>query len=74
MAKLKPLKPREVVRKLQQLGFQGPVAGGKHQRMIHPETGQIIPIPTHQGRDVGVGLIREIIRELGIGREKWMRL
>lgn len=74
MAKLTPLKPREVVRKLRRLGLQGPIPGGKHQRMVHPDTGQIIPIPMHQGCDIGVGLIREIIRELGIGREEWMRL
>lgn len=74
MAKLTPLKPRDVVRKLRRLGFQGPVPGGKHERMVHPRTGQIIPIPIHQGRDVGVGLIREIIQEVGISRDEWIRL
>jgi predicted RNA binding protein YcfA (HicA-like mRNA interferase family) len=74
MAKLTPLKPSAVVRKLRQLGFDGPLPGGKHQRMVHPETGQVIPIPTHKGKDVGVGLIREIIRELAISRDEWIDL
>jgi predicted RNA binding protein YcfA (HicA-like mRNA interferase family) len=42
--------------------------------MVHPETGQIIPVPMHKGRDVSVGLIREIIRELGISRQDWIKL
>lgn len=74
MAKLTPLKPQEIVRKLRRLGFEGPIPGGKHQRMVRPDTGQIIPIPVHHGRDVGVGLIRRIIQELGINRDEWLRL
>ncbi len=42
--------------------------------MVHPDTGQIIPIPTHKGKDVGIGLIRQIIRELGINRDEWIDL
>ena len=36
MSKLKPLKVKEVIRKLKMLGFVGPIAGGKHLRMVHP--------------------------------------
>ncbi|MBI3660688.1 type II toxin-antitoxin system HicA family toxin [Candidatus Acetothermia bacterium] len=74
MARLTPLKSHEVMAKLRQLGFIGPFSGGKHRRMIHPQTGKIIPIPVHRGKDVSVGLIREIIRELGISREEWLQL
>ncbi len=42
--------------------------------MVHPKTGKIIPIPMHKGRDVSIGLIREIIAELGISREEWLEL
>ncbi len=74
MARLTPLKPGAVVRKLRQRGFSGPFPGGKHQRMVNLSTGQIIPIPMHKGKDIGVGLIREIIRELGVTREEWLEL
>ncbi|MCL6642692.1 MAG: type II toxin-antitoxin system HicA family toxin [Candidatus Bipolaricaulota bacterium] len=63
-----------MIRKLRKLGFVGPFPGGKHPRMVHPQTGQIIPVPMHKGRDVSVGLIREIIQELGISREDWIKL
>ena len=74
MSRLTPLKPREVFGKLRRLGFVGPIPGGRHSRMVHSQTGQIIPVPVHKGKDVGVGLIREIIREVGITREEWIEL
>jgi predicted RNA binding protein YcfA (HicA-like mRNA interferase family) len=57
MPKLTPLKPREVMAKLRALGYEGPFAGGRHSRMIHLETGKIIPVPMHAGKDVSGGLI-----------------
>jgi predicted RNA binding protein YcfA (HicA-like mRNA interferase family) len=74
MPKLSLLKPQQVVQKLRQLGFAGPIPGGRHARMVHPGTGQIIPIPMHKGKDVSVGLIRTIIREVGITPEEWIQL
>jgi predicted RNA binding protein YcfA (HicA-like mRNA interferase family) len=74
MPKLKPLKAKEVIKKLKRLGFAGPFPGGKHVRMVHREKGLIIPIPMHKGKDVSVGLIRAIINEAGISREEWLKL
>lgn len=74
MPKLVPLKPEEIVKKLRKLGFVGPVPGGRHKRMVNLQTKKIIPIPFHKGRDVSVGLVREIINEVGISREKWIDL
>lgn len=74
MPKLKPLKAEEVIRKLRKLGFSGPFPGGKHVRMLHSEKGIIIPVPVHKGKDVSVGLIREIINEVSISREEWIKL
>ena len=74
MPKLKPLKSKEVIKKLSKLGFVGPIAGGKHVRMVNLETKKIIPVPVHKGKDVGIGLIRAIINEAGISRDEWIRL
>ncbi len=74
MSRLMPLKSKEVIRKLRRLGYDGPIPGGRHVRMVHPERGQIIPIPVHGGKDISVGLIREIIRQIGISREEWLAL
>jgi predicted RNA binding protein YcfA (HicA-like mRNA interferase family) len=74
MPRLVPLKPQEVIRKLKQLGFDGPYPGGRHQRMVNLKSGKVIPVPLHKGRDVSVGLIREIITEVGVSREDWLAL
>lgn len=74
MPKLTPLKPQQVVQKLCRLGFEGPKPGGKHQHMVHPATGQVVPVPFHGGEEIGVGLIRKIISEIGITREEWIDL
>ncbi|MFQ5864823.1 MAG: hypothetical protein ACE5IW_06285 [bacterium] len=35
---------------------------------------QIIPILIHEGKDVSVGLTREILHEVGISREEWIKV
>jgi len=42
--------------------------------MVHPQQKKIIPIPIHKGKDVSIGLIRQIIKEVGISRDKWLEL
>ena len=74
MPRLTPLRPREVIEKLRSLGYEGPYAGGRHSRMVHSKTGKVIPIPMHGGKDVSVGLIRAIVRELEITPEEWLDL
>jgi predicted RNA binding protein YcfA (HicA-like mRNA interferase family) len=74
MPRLTPLKPKEVIEKLHRLGYDGPFPGGRHSRMVHPSSGKIIPIPIHGGRDVSIGVIRAIIREVGITPEAWLDL
>lgn len=74
MPRLTPLKSREVIEKLRSLGYEGPFAGGRHSRMVHPQSGKIVPIPIHGSKDISIGLIRIIIRELGITPEEWLEL
>ncbi len=74
MPKLVPEKPQVVVRKLRRLGYEGPFGGGKHVFMRHPETKKKIAIPWHQGRDIPVGTLRAILRQVGISPEEWAKL
>jgi predicted RNA binding protein YcfA (HicA-like mRNA interferase family) len=74
MPKLSPLNSAQIIRKLRKLGFEGPIAGDRHSRMIHPERKLVIPIPIHGGKDVSVGLIRAIIRDVGITPQEWLEL
>jgi len=74
MQRLTPLKPGDVIKKLRKIGFSGPFPGGKHIRMVNLKTGKVIPIPVHKGKEVSIGLIREIINEIGISRKEWIEL
>lgn len=70
MPKLTPVLWRELVKRLRELGFEGPYAGGRHRQMRRGEVTVIIPNP-HQG-DIGVGLLRCILRQAGVSREEWL--
>lgn len=66
------LKRRELVRYLQQIGFNGPFSRGKHQYMKRGDVTLIIPNP-HQG-DISRDLLARILRQAGISREEWESL
>jgi predicted RNA binding protein YcfA (HicA-like mRNA interferase family) len=67
-----PVKRRDLLRHLKELGFDGPYSGGNHQYVIRGETRVRIPNP-HQG-DIGRGLLARILRQANISREEWERL
>ncbi|MEY4529746.1 MAG: hypothetical protein RLZZ156_467 [Deinococcota bacterium] len=74
MPKVSPLKSLEIIRKLRALGYEGPFPSGRHVHMVHPDKKfPLIPIPMHPG-DIGVGLIRKIIRDVGVSLEQWLDL
>jgi len=74
MSKLRPEKPRDVIRKLRRLGFEGPFGGGQHLVMRHPQTGKKITVPMHKGRDIPIGTLRAIVREAGVDVKEWVNL
>ena len=58
-----------LIRKFRTLGYTGPFSGGKHQFMVKGR--QKIRIPNPHMNDIGVGLLREILRQAGIPSEEW---
>lgn len=69
---LGPIKHRKLIRKLRQLGFEGPFAGGKHPFMVKGNV--TITVPNPHGRDIGRELLKRILRQAGISREEWENL
>lgn len=67
-----PIKRRELVRYLRQVGFEGPYTGGRHQHMVRGRIRVDIPNP-HQG-DISRGLLAVILKQAGISREEWEQL
>jgi predicted RNA binding protein YcfA (HicA-like mRNA interferase family) len=61
-----PIQRRELVRCLQELGFEGPYSGGRHQFMIRGELRLHIPNP-YQG-DIGRALLSRLLHQADINR------
>jgi predicted RNA binding protein YcfA (HicA-like mRNA interferase family) len=72
MPALGPIKRRDLVRYLRQLGFKGPYAGTKHQFMIKGNL--TLTLPNLHQSDIGVGLLSRILKQAHISREEWERL
>ncbi len=72
MPRFGPIKRKDLIRALRDAGYVGPEPGGRHQLMRRgPRT---VPIPNpHQG-DIGIDLLRNILRQAKIDRREWERL
>jgi predicted RNA binding protein YcfA (HicA-like mRNA interferase family) len=70
MSRLLPVSWSDLVKRLRELGFEGPYAGGKHPQMRRGELTLIIPNP-HEG-DISVGLLKRLLRQAGISRDEWL--
>lgn len=69
MARLPVLKPREVVVRLERLGFAEVRQRGSHRQFRHPD-GRGTTVPFHQGRDISPILLRRIARDIGMTGEE----
>jgi predicted RNA binding protein YcfA (HicA-like mRNA interferase family) len=57
-------------KRLHELGFEGPFAGGKHPQMRRGKLTLIIP-NEHEG-DIGPGFLSRLLKQAGISREEWL--
>jgi predicted RNA binding protein YcfA (HicA-like mRNA interferase family) len=69
VARLRPVSRRELIERLQQLGFEGPYAGGRHEFMLRETRRLILPNP-HRG-DISPDLLTRLLRQGGVTRQEW---
>jgi len=67
-----PVRRRDLLRCLKQLGFEGPFSGGKHQFVVKGDVTLRVLNP-HQS-DIGRDLLARILRQAGISRQEWEAL
>jgi len=67
-----PIKRKDLVRYLREIGFDGPYSGGRHQFMIRGEVTIRVPNP-HQG-DIGRDLLARILRQAEVSRKEWEKV
>jgi len=72
MGKLPVLKPREVCRILEALGFSLAHQRGSHMQYRHAD-GRATTVPNHPGRDISPILLRQIARDIGMTAEELIR-
>ncbi len=60
---------RDLIRRFRELGFDGPMTGGRHAFMIKGALKVRVPNP-HEG-DIGIALLHEILRQAQITADEW---
>lgn len=69
MSNIPVLKPQEVVRILENLGFIEVRQKGSHKQFRH-EDGRATTVPFHKGRDISPRLLRQIASDLNLTVEE----
>lgn len=70
MPKLVPISRSVLIRKLRSLGFVGPCSATRHQYM--EKNNHRIFIPNPHGAGIGIPLLKQIIRQIGVDRETFI--
>lgn len=76
MPKLGPIKHKQLVKHLRELGFEGPYRRGKHS----PHGAMIkgthtITVPNKHGSgEIGPELLKKVLRQAGISIDVWEKL
>ena len=71
MPKPPVLKPREVCRALESLGFVLVRQRGSHMQYRHAD-GRCTTVPNHPGKDLSPVLLRQIIKDIGLTLEEFL--
>jgi len=71
--KLPAIKPRELIRALQKVGWQLNRTRGSHHILVHPTIGKAVAVPVHN-RDLKAGTLAGILRSTGLTRDQLREL
>jgi hypothetical protein len=71
--RLAPIKRDEFILRLRALGFEWPVAGGKHRIMLYGQKRLAIPSDAEYSVDLHARMLREVREVIGrpISRQEW---
>lgn len=71
MSNIPVLKPQEVVRILNNLGFSEVRQKGSHKQFRHKD-GRATTVPFHKGRDIAPRLLRQIANDINLTIEEFL--
>lgn len=72
MSSIPVLKPQEVVRILNNLGFKEVRQKGSHKQFRNAD-GRATTVPFHKGRDISPRLLRQIANDINLTIEEFLR-
>ena len=72
MTRMPRLTGERVIRSLRKEGFEVARRRGSHVILKHPD-GRSTVVPVHAGEVIGVGLMSKIQKDIGMGREHFIR-
>lgn len=73
MPRLIPAKPDQVIRALEKLGFARIRQSGSHA-IYHHADGRWTTVPIHRGRDLGKGVLRKILKDVGLSTDEFEQM
>mgnify|MGYP000135472393 FL=1 len=73
MPRITPIDPYKLIKLLSKVGFKPIRQRGSHLILMNDQGIRIV-IPLHPGKNIKPGLIRVIIAEAGLTREKYFKL
>ncbi|MBA3656321.1 MAG: type II toxin-antitoxin system HicA family toxin [Gemmatimonadaceae bacterium] len=65
MGSIPVLRPREVITRLEAMGFVEIRQRGSHKQFRHSD-GRLTTVPVHSGRDISPTLLRQICRDIRV--------
>ena len=69
MPKIAPIKRKDLIKYLRQLGFDGPFSGGNHEFM--KKSGLKVRIPNPHKSDIGKSLLIDILKQANVEKSIW---
>lgn len=73
MSRLSAVRPDELVKILEKLGFIKLRQSGSHMVFRHPD-GRWTTVPMHKGKDVAKGTLAKILKDIGVTYKEFARL
>ena len=73
MSSLSPIKARDLIKILKELGFVEKRQKGSHLFLSH-QNGKTTVVPIHPSKSIGVGLLRSILHDVELSPEDFEKL
>lgn len=71
MVRLSPMSAKKLIKILKRLGFEEIRQKGSHKFFINRTTGLVTTIPDHGAKDLPVGLIHDILKDLEMSLDEF---